>query len=172
MNRVGMTKIELLVIGLIVGLLGLMAVIAVSSARSGMRDAVRLSNVREIQAGLELYFNESNSYPKTDSYIALGESSARCLGAVGFNSVCDSGSVFLEVITSPPEGGLDELSSCETYTNSYCYAGSEIGYSVQFEIERDNALLGLTKGLNCATEEGVTEGACEAVEASLDSSSS
>jgi len=164
-----MTKIELLVVGLIIGLLGIMAVVAVASARSGMRDAVRLGNIRDFQTGLELYFNDTNSYPESESPVALGQSSTRCLGKSGFSSSCSDGTVYLDVVASIPTGGLEGFSSCESYSDAYCYSAAETAYRIQFELERANALLELQKGLNCATEQGIVAGTCSSLSQSLDS---
>ena len=173
MNRLGMTKIELLVIGLIVGLLGVMAAVAVSGARSSMRDAVRLANVREVQAGLELYFNDANSYPETSDFAALGQSATQCLGVEGFASSCsEDESVYLDLVLSPPDGGLTGLAACETYTDGYCFMGTETAYRIQFELEQDNALLELQEGLNCATEEGISAGECSSLASTLEEESS
>lgn len=162
MNKLGITKIEVLIVGLIIGLLGLMAVVAVSSARQRTRDAVRLSDVRQVQVGLELYFNDSNSFPVAVDEISLGEVSTICLGESGFSASCvsEQETVYLEIVPSPPTAGLTGKSSCENSNNGYCYTGGEGGYRVQFELENNNSLLGLEKGLNCATETGLEPGAC------------
>ncbi len=156
-----MTKIEILVIGLIVGVLGTMAVVAVTSARSSMRDAVRIANVREVQTALEFYFNNVNSYPETSAFTALGQSHTQCFGDYGFASNCSShATVYLDVVSSTIENGLNELSSCETSDNAYCFMGADQSYRIQFELEHDNPLLELQKGLNCATENGIVIGEC------------
>lgn len=164
MNRLGVSKIELLVIGLIVGLLGVMAVVAVSTARSRTRDAIRLSDIRQVQTGLELAFNNSNQYPESADAMPLGEGNARCLSSDGFTSNCGtSDQVYLEIVPATPTDGLTGLSVCQTAKNAYCYKGGTSGYRIEFEMENDNPVLGLQKGVNCASESGIDAGACIAL---------
>lgn len=61
-NKKGFTLIELLVVIAIIGLLATIAVVALNSARTSSRDAKRIADIRQVQTGLELYFNESTSY--------------------------------------------------------------------------------------------------------------
>lgn len=63
MNKKGFTLIELLVVIAIIGLLSTLAVVALNNARSKSRDAKRLSDVKQIQTALELYFNDAAAYP-------------------------------------------------------------------------------------------------------------
>ncbi len=161
-DQKGVSKIELLVIVGIVGLLGVLAMYAVLYARSQARDAVRLSDVRQVQAALEVYFNTLNSYPETEEVLPLGHSASRCLDDGGFGSSCPDDSVtFMSIVPSMPSTGLDGEVVCGGVTNSYCYYGSSIQYFVEFELERDNILIGLVEGVNCATENGVKAGACQ-----------
>lgn len=159
----GFTKIEILIIAAIVGILGITAVIAVTTARSRTRDAVRMSDVRQIQTGLEVYFVDHNTYPESLSAIALGTPTTRCLSEQGFSSSC-SDELYLEVVPSAPTSGLDELSSCSDRSNAYCYIAENGDYSISFELEHDNPLIGLEKGLNCATEDGLKSGECPALQ--------
>lgn len=163
MNKLGITKIEVLIVGLIIGLLGLTAVIAVSSARSRTRDAVRLSDVRQVQTGLELFFNDVNSYPDWPDYFAIGEAPTICLSGEGFAATCVPGqdTIYLEVVPSPPTAGLVGKSTCSNVNDGYCYVGNADGYRLQFELEHKNSLLGLEKGANCATENGLEPNACK-----------
>jgi Tfp pilus assembly protein PilE len=161
MNQRGVSKIEVLIIALIIGVLGLMAVVAVSTARARTRDAVRLSDVRSTQAALELYFNDANSYPVTTEALPLGGSAAGCLNEDGFTSTCGgAASIYLDIVPTTPTAGLDGLSSCGGSTNAYCFEGTENQYEIQFELENANPVLGLSAGLNCATTNSLKSGAC------------
>jgi len=165
MKKLGITKIEALIIALIIGLLGIMAVVAVSTARSRTRDAIRLSDVRQMQAGLELYFNDFNMYPATEG-LALGTASTFCLSEKGFASSCVPSveTVYLEAVPATPSSGLKGMSACGQQKNAYCYVGNNGEYRLYFELENPNPLLGLTKGLNCATEFGLEGGSCPPLE--------
>jgi prepilin-type N-terminal cleavage/methylation domain-containing protein len=62
----GFTLIELLVVIAIIGLLSSVVLASLNSARAKARDAQRLTDMRQIQAALELYANDHNSsYPST-----------------------------------------------------------------------------------------------------------
>lgn len=170
MNKLGITKIEVLVVALIIGVLGIMSVVAISTARSSARDAVRLSDVRQVQTGLELYFNDVSHYPVHFELLPLGTPSTACLGESGFSSACVSAneSVYLEAVGAPPVAGLNKQSSCADLNNAYCYIGANGEYRIQFELENRNALLQLQKGINCATETGMESGPCDSLSSSAE----
>ena len=62
-TKKGFTLIELLVVIAIIGLLATLSVVSLNNARERARDARRLSDVRQIQTALELYYNIENVYP-------------------------------------------------------------------------------------------------------------
>lgn len=59
----GFTLIELLVVIAIIGLLASVVLLSLNSARAKSRDAKRLADVRQIASAMELYFNDSGTYP-------------------------------------------------------------------------------------------------------------
>jgi prepilin-type N-terminal cleavage/methylation domain-containing protein len=66
-NQKGFTLIELLVVIAIIGLLSTMSVVALNSAREKSRNTKRLSDIKNIQTALELYYNDNNEYPPADT---------------------------------------------------------------------------------------------------------
>lgn len=62
----GFSLIELLVVLAIIGLLSSVIFAAVNQARKGARDTQRISSLRELQTGLEFYFNAHSRYPEGD----------------------------------------------------------------------------------------------------------
>ena len=59
----GFTLIELLIVIAIIGILASALLVSFGGARQSARDARRLSDLRQVQAALELYFNKSGNYP-------------------------------------------------------------------------------------------------------------
>jgi len=126
MNKKGFTLIELLVVIAIIGLLSTLAVVALGSAREKARDSKRLADLKNVQASLELYFVENNSYPVTTGPITLGNDQHRCLGSNGFNAAgaCNA-PVYMELIPSEPE----------TNQPGYQYTGSATSYTITATLE-------------------------------------
>ena len=65
MNRLsrGFTLIELLVVIAIIGILSSVVLASLNSARMKGRDARRISDVKQLQLALELYYDANQSYP-------------------------------------------------------------------------------------------------------------
>ena len=62
-NKKGFTLIELLVVVAILGLLATIVAVSLTSARARARDARRVSDVRQIELALELYYAANQEYP-------------------------------------------------------------------------------------------------------------
>ena len=114
----GFTLIELLVVIAIIGLLSTLAVVALNNARLKSRDSKRVSDIKQIQTALELYYNDANAYPANiTSPIASG--SVTYMAAVPTNpspsndGTCASGNTY----TYAPG------TSNTTYTLTYCLGG-------------------------------------------------
>ncbi len=66
-NKKGFTLIELLVVIAIIGLLAAIIAVSVNSARKKARDAQRVSDMKQIQTALELYYDDNEEYPEENS---------------------------------------------------------------------------------------------------------
>lgn len=154
---------EILGLGLLLALFFAFAIISIQSARKTMRDAVRLSDVRQIQIGLELFYNDAAVYPATEVAIPLGSVSASCLSRTGFKANCIAGQeeVYINVIRSTPRQGLKKKVSCGASDNAYCFTGAEEEYAIEFELETNHPGLNLAKGVNCARSSGLSAGLCQ-----------
>ena len=65
MRKQGFTLIELLVVIAIIGLLVAIIVPNLSNAKAASRDARRVSDIKNIQLALALYYNDNQHYPCT-----------------------------------------------------------------------------------------------------------
>jgi len=63
----GFTLIELLVVIAIIGMLSSVILASLNSAREKSRHARRLSDLRQIQTALEMYYNDKGYYPTQGS---------------------------------------------------------------------------------------------------------
>ena len=63
MKSNGFTLIELLVVVSLIGVLATLVIANMNSARERARDAQRKSDLRNIQTGLRLYYNDNGGYP-------------------------------------------------------------------------------------------------------------
>jgi prepilin-type N-terminal cleavage/methylation domain-containing protein len=62
-SKKGFTLIELLVVVAIIGMLSSVVMIAFGQTRAKSRDAKRLSDMKEISKGMEIYYSTSQGYP-------------------------------------------------------------------------------------------------------------
>ena len=62
-NKKGFTLIELLIVVAILGVLASVVLVGLGPVQKQGRDARRISDLRQVQNGLELYYNRNGSYP-------------------------------------------------------------------------------------------------------------
>jgi prepilin-type N-terminal cleavage/methylation domain-containing protein len=113
----GFTLIELLVVIAIIGLLSTLAVVSLNNARSKSRDARRVSDIKQIQTALELYYNDCNGYPATAD-VAEGDNIA------GDDTECSSGVTYMGIVPTAP---TPDDGACTAAENSYSY--TQVGSS-------------------------------------------
>lgn len=151
-KRKGFTLIELLVVIAIIGLLATIAVIALNSARVSSRDAKRVADIKEVQTGLELYFNASNSYPSCTSATTLSglSSSGGCV-ATNIKTYLAG----IDNIKDPLKPGTACTSGGENCDYGYAINGSfaNTGYYIYFYLEAPAG--SLLKGGRTASPSGI-----------------
>ena len=142
MNKKGFTLIELLVVIAIIGLLSTLAVVALGNARTKARDAKRMSDLKQIQTALELYYTDTNHYPGTSgaattavSAVTLGAGSYACLDGTGFHAAGACSNAYMGAVPADPVAG----------TNYVYTSGATSTYSVTATLE--GSVNGLTAGV-------------------------
>lgn len=135
MNKKGFTLIELLVVIAIIGLLSTLAVVALGSARQKARDAKRVSDLKQVQTALELYYTDKNAYP-AGAGVVLGSANVACLDGTGFTTVA--------LCAKPIYMGLIQKDPLDA--QSYTYTLGADAYTVTANLEGDvNGLAGAIK---------------------------
>jgi prepilin-type N-terminal cleavage/methylation domain-containing protein len=66
MKKRGFTLIELIIVIAIIGLLAVIVLVALNTAKAKSRDASRKTTVHQIESALELYYADNASYPPSD----------------------------------------------------------------------------------------------------------
>lgn len=140
MNKKGFTLIELLVVIAIIGLLSTLAVVALGSARQKARDAKRLSDIKQVQTALELYYTDNNAYPAVTG--VLGSASYACLGSAGFAA------------TGCPSAYMGKVPLDPQASKSYSYVGTTSTYTITASLEGN--VSGLNLGTIYATPSGIS----------------
>ncbi len=143
MNRKGFTLIELLVVIAIIGLLSTLAVVALGSARQKANDAKRLSDIKQIQTALELYYTDNNSYP-VETGINLGDTNYICLNTTNGFTTTGCSNPYMGLVPRGPVAG-------EFYT----YTGSTSTYTISATLQAGAG--GFNAGGISATPSGMTQ---------------
>lgn len=143
-KRKGFTLIELLVVLAIIGLLSTLAVVSLNNAREKSRDSKRLSDVKQMQTALELYFSDQGKYPVSVSALVLGGTGAKTLSSTNGWADAAAGTTYMQrVPTNPTPGGAD-----------YSYTSADGStYAVTFTLEGTAG--GLASGSLTANPSGI-----------------
>ena len=111
----GFTLIELLVVVAIIGILASIILATVSSVRAKGRDAKRVSDLKQIQNALELYFSDNGRYPNIFS--GPGSSYCSALTSAPANWLPVK---YISTISSDPSWNGNVASPNMPYTYEYC----------------------------------------------------
>jgi general secretion pathway protein G len=125
----GFTLIELLVVIAIIAILSTVVMAGLNSARLKGRDAKRLSDIKQVQAALELYYDTNSGYPSAATW------------AAGLNTALFT--VYMNPLpVTPMPGGT-----------TYTYTGTASTYTIGFNLEGNSGSLSL--GARTATPSGI-----------------
>src|SRR3989338_9047207 len=109
-NKRGFTLIELLVVIAIIGVLASIVLASLNNARRKSRDARRITDVKQIQLALELYFDgQGNQYPAAST-------TCDATTNYGLQALQTSGYI--------PQVPRDPLSNAANYCYTYAAASS------------------------------------------------
>jgi general secretion pathway protein G len=70
-SRTGFTLIEILIVVAIIGILAGVVLVGLRGTGPQARDSRRAADLRQVQNGLELYYNKLGAYPATQNWAAL-----------------------------------------------------------------------------------------------------
>ncbi len=111
------------------------------------RDAKRLSDIKQIQIALELYYTDHNMYPVMS--VQLGSNDARCLNGDGFKR-----EPYGEDCRNPYMGWIPK----GPLTNEYYYYTSSLpGSTYTISVVLENGSEGLAAGTIIASPSGITQ---------------
>lgn len=141
-KKEGFTLIELLVVIAIIGLLSTLAVVALNNARMKSRDAKRVSDIKQIQTALELYYADQNDYA-AGAAISLGTTGYTTLSSgAGFSGTASGTTYMGQVPANPTPGGA-----------AYIYTKGSGTYTLTFTLEGQTGQL--ATGAHTATPSGI-----------------
>lgn len=106
----------------------------VDESRRKARDAQRLSDIRQTQTALELYFNDQELYPTVSSVTVLGASGARCLSDESGVSATCTGTVYFSSLPADPQSPTRQYllqpnaAAPRTYCITFTLEGATGGY--------------------------------------------
>jgi len=138
-TKQGFTLIELLVVIAIIGLLSTLSIVALNSARAKSRDARRVSDIKQTQTALELFFNEAGYYPSTSST------------TMGGGKIYSTTTVYMQITPTAPTPVDGTCGANNTYTYTQTAAGSS--YTLTYCLGA--ATGGLSAGVGIATPAGI-----------------
>lgn len=137
----GFTLIELLVVVSIIGVLSTMAVASYQSVRMSSRDVKRVSDLRQIQVAIELYFEAHSTYPYDREVgvngVLLGLASTKVLSDSGFGAEVDGTPYMIGVPRNPSPGGVEYVYRSINKDGTDCndVRGCD-GYALLFSLEK------------------------------------
>jgi uncharacterized protein (TIGR02145 family) len=122
----------------IIGIILSLTVVSISNIRQNTRNTERISDIKQIQAALELYRTNEGGYPTS---ITIGE------------ALASGSTTYMNIIPSNP---VDDSAVCPTSDFIYTKVGTS--YTLEFCLTKSSG--NLTAGLKCATTQGVLDQAC------------
>lgn len=123
-SKKGFTLIELLVVVAVIGILASVILIGLAGFRGRGRDARRLTDLSQLQTGLELFFNTCSKYPTVITGLISPGANPNCIGG-------------------PPSIGITRIPTDPSTGANYAYGinGAANRYTLGATLEESNSAL-------------------------------
>jgi prepilin-type N-terminal cleavage/methylation domain-containing protein len=140
-NKAGFTLIELLVVIAIIGLLASVVLLALNGARAKARDAKRIADIRQLASAMELYYNDNNTYPTSNTSAIFSN--------IGTPTIAPNYIGTIPTAPNPPDGSC---ASAPNGGNYYWIANGTAqtnSYAITFCLGQSTGGLTCTNGTAC-----------------------
>ncbi|MCX6740275.1 MAG: type II secretion system protein [Candidatus Parcubacteria bacterium] len=148
MKQNGFTKIELLVVIILILFMIVLDIVFVLYLNQKSRDIQVLSDIKQIQNGLDLYLANNTTYPETNGKVPLNDN------YLGTEKLCTDGFKRYDDKCSKIIFNYMPFSQYQNANEKpYYFQTISIGldYQLEFELKTNFKDLGLKKGINCAS---------------------
>ena len=145
-NRVA-DRVALLGVAFLI-LLGFFMVVSNIDRRGPMLDSQRLSDIKQLQVALELYYDSCGGYPVVPTATVIGSPGFD----VAFHGGCPEGTslkAFIDHLPMDPQPGGEPYRYCSAAVGSLECAPSGKSYVISFSLEKKN--LNLSSGKHFVT---------------------
>lgn len=148
----GFTLIELLVVIAIIGVLASIVLASLNSARRKSRDARRITDIKQIQLALELYFDSQSPTPQYPP--AVAPDGPPCTNGGGLNVLATGG--YIPQVPLDPQGGCYKYTSVGSGTRTTYHLAATLEETTNPALNSDKDCNSIINSPVCAT--GVTYG--------------
>lgn len=142
----GFTLIELLVVIAIIGMLASIVLASLSNARAKSRDARRISDLRQVQLAVELFYDQVGEYPQAPGHATWSGHWAYFSQCLERGDNCNAPAGYTPVISKVPQdpsrSSSDPFANDKTYYPSYHPSGRcPQSYRILAVLETDHSAL-------------------------------
>lgn len=119
--------IELLVVIAIIGLLSGVVVASLSTARAKARDSERITELKQLETALEMYFDDFGGYPLTGGVWFDSDPLTVNGNHNGGNWIPGPAPTYIPVLPRDPRGGAGHSNPpCGAWGSSYLYRSTDV----------------------------------------------